>query len=719
MRGPVGARSLTHYLAAFAAALAIPPMIFAGYVTYRYAWSEWQRFEAVAYQRNEDVVSDLDGLLSSRISLLQALATSPAIDAGDFQRFDVQARQFVERGIAMRMRDRTGQLVIDTAQAWGTPLPSDPFTIRQQSVLESKQPFITDLYTRRADGLHAVGVSVPVIRDGEVRYFLTTALSPAYIARFLAERGVQPPYYVSIADRTGLVISRSSRYEESVGRFLPGYDRIHDDKGAWSGINPEGVAVSAYYTRSELSGWLVTTGVDRRTLEAPMRALLWRLFAVGAGLLILSVATAAFLAQRFSAASTALAGAADAVGSGQLATMPRTAITEINRIGSAFARASVQLQEQARAVERANQDLELRVGLRTRELAASEERYRLLAENATDAILLRNATGRIAFASPACLKLIGYSVEEMRRLSPEDLIHSDDLDRVMTLTRAIGPANPSASSIHRLRHKDGHWIWVHSNYSFMAQVGPGEPNIMAVVRDDTERQSRELKLRHSNEALQQFSAIVSHDLQAPLRHINMFSDLLQARVGDQDAETSSYARRIMASAERMQRQIRSLLLYTQVAYATVKSEAVSLERVVAEATALLDTQVQETGATINVADHPVIWGDADLLVTLFQNLIANALKYRSEAAPEITFSAQPSGQQWEIAVEDNGLGIDPQYSERIFEIFRRLHRDESRYPGMGLGLALCRRIVESHDGQIWLDTGYSQGARFLLTLPRR
>ncbi|WP_204279608.1 hypothetical protein, partial [Serratia marcescens] len=89
-----------------------------------------------------------------------------------------------------------------------------------------------------------------VIRDGEVRYFLTTALSPAYIARFLEERGVQPPYYVSIADRTGLVISRSSRYEESVGRFLPGYDRIHDDKGAWSGINPEGVAVSAYYTRS-------------------------------------------------------------------------------------------------------------------------------------------------------------------------------------------------------------------------------------------------------------------------------------------------------------------------------------------------------------------------------------------------------------------------------------------------------------------------------------
>ncbi|WP_204350703.1 hypothetical protein, partial [Klebsiella variicola] len=85
-----------------------------------------------------------------------------------------------------------------------------------------------------------------------------------------------------------------------------------------------------------------------------------------------------------------------------------------------------------------------------------------------------------------------------------------------------------------------HWIWVHSNYSFMSQVGPGEPNIMAVVRDDTERQSRELKLRHSNEALQQFSAIVSHDLQAPLRHINMFSDLLQARVGDQDTEASSY-----------------------------------------------------------------------------------------------------------------------------------------------------------------------------------
>ncbi|WP_170181992.1 sensor histidine kinase [Phreatobacter stygius] len=710
---------MAHYLAAFAAALAIPPLIFAAYVTYRYAWSEWQRFEAVAYQRNEDLVADLDRLLAARISLLQALATSPAIDNADFRRFDLQARQFVEQGIAIRMRDRTNQVVIDTARPLGAPLGKEPITARQQEVLEAKQPFITDLYTRQAEGQYAVGISVPVIRDGEVLYFLTTALSPAYLARFLGERGVEPPYYASIADRAGRVITRSTRHEESVGRALPGYERIRDAKGAWSGVNPEGVAVSAYYNRSELSGWFVTTGVDRQALEAPMRSLLWRLFALAAALLTLSVGTATFLAHRFSQASSALAGAADAVGTGQLAATPQTPISEINRIGAAFSRASVQLQEQAKALERANQDLELRVARRTGELAASEERHRLLADNSTDVILLRKASGPVTFASPSCLRLLGYSVAEMQTKLPDDLIHPDDLGRVLAINRAIGPANPSASSIHRLRHKDGHWIWVQSTYSFMAQVGPDRPNIMAVVRDDTERQLRELKLRHSNEALQQFSAIVSHDLQAPLRHINMFSDLLQARVGNQDAETTGYARRIMASVERMQRQIRSLLVYTQVAYATVKSEEVPLERVIAEATALLDTQVEEAGARIDLIDRPVLWGDPDLLVTLFQNLIANALKYRRDDPPVVTITAQASGQQWEISVEDKGLGIDPQYSERIFEIFRRLHRDESRYPGMGLGLALCRRIVESHDGQIWLDTGYSQGARFRLTLPRR
>lgn len=724
MRGPARARSLTRYLAAFAAALALPPLILAAYLTYRYAGAEWRRLEAAANDRNDDLIGDLDRLLTARIAVLQALATSPAIDGSDFVRLDQQARRFVEQGVTMRLRDRGGHVIMDTALPLGAALPQDLPTDWHRQVVATRRPYISDLFVRAFDGRNVVSVSVPVLRDGEVTHVLSSTFSPGLLAQFLTERGAAAPYSVSIVDRTGRIISRSRNHEEWTGRPLPGYASATDRKGTWSGINPDGIAVSAYYSRSELAGWMVTTGIDRRELEGPMRALLWRLFLIAAGLLTLSVGTAALLAHRFSLASTALADTAAAVGAGRLVAAPRTPISEINRIGEAFARASVQLHEQADALERANQDLEQRVARRTAELGASEERYRLLAENSTDVILLYRWSEPIAFASPSCRRLTGFTASELMAMTPAETVHPDDRAAVEAINRALGPDNPSASRILRQRHKDGHWIWVQVTYSFMAEVGAERPDIMAVVRDDTERQSHDLKLRHSNEALQQFSAIVSHDLQAPLRHVNMFADMLQTRIGESDAEAASYARRIMASAERMQRQIRALLVYSQVAYAKVRAEAVPLAQVIAEATTLIDAEIQETGARITLegtdaGEQPIMSGDPELLVTLFQNLFANALKYRSGDRPVVEVRAERAGAFWQIQVADNGLGIDPQYAERIFEIFRRLHRDESRYPGMGLGLSLCRRIVESHDGEIRLDTHYSHGARFTLTLPRR
>jgi signal transduction histidine kinase len=151
----------------------------------------------------------------------------------------------------------------------------------------------------------------------------------------------------------------------------------------------------------------------------------------------------------------------------------------------------------------------------------------------------------------------------------------------------------------------------------------------------------------------------------------------------------------------------------------VRQEDVDLARVAADAVALLGADIEAAGATVKTFNLPTVTGDAELLTRLFQNLIGNAVKYRGEEPLVVKIRARPAGRFWEISVEDNGIGIDGTYADRIFEIFRRLHRDESRYPGLGLGLALCRRIVESHGGEIWLDKEWSRGARFLLTLPRR
>lgn len=712
--------SLWLYIAGLALALTLPLLGFAGLATWRYAEAEAGRLEAAAAQRNEDLASEIDRLLASRLAILQVLASSPALDGtGDIARFDEQARQFSREGIDIRLRDLSGQLLVDTGQPSGATLPNWPLLDAMRQAVQSRMPVFIDLYISRGTGSHAVALVLPVMRDGEVRYLISTIFHAEFFARLLATRGIRQPYFASLVDRTGLIIARSERHAEMVGKPLPGFAEVSGASGSWRGVNPQGVLVSGYYRRSPLSGWMVTTGVDVAALKAPLHASLAWLAATAAALAVLAVGLAAAIMRRVGRAVAAVTEAAAAMGRGQLTVVPDTGIAEANAVGKAISEASIRLHRQAAQLVSANAALEERVAERTRELAASEERYRLLAENASDMIVLRNSQGRVFYASPASVKLLGLTPEEMLRTTPATIVHPDDLDRVLAVSHAIGAGQDSGFSIHRLRHRDGHWVWVQVAFSRLSGVGSDEPNIMAVVRDDTERQQAETRLRQSNEALKQFSAIVSHDLQAPLRHINMFAEMLKVRSEAADPQTAETAGRIMASVERMQRLIRSLNAYTQVAYREVRQEPVELSRVVAEAMQLIDADLREAGAEVRTSHLPVVTGDADLLVRLFQNLLANAIKYRGEERPVIRIRSQPAGRFWEISVADNGIGIAPQHAEKIFEIFRRLHRDESRYAGMGVGLALCRRVVESHGGEIWLDTQASQGACFRFTLPRR
>ncbi len=712
-------RSLAVYLIAFAAVIVVPLLVLSIAVSWRYGEAEIARLKLVGQQRTEDIAAEIERALASRLDILRVLATSPSIEAGDHARFDAQARQFTEVGIDIRLRARDGQLLVDTGLPIGAPLPSWPLIEPMSEAIRSRQPVFSSLFVSRGTGTYAVAIFVPVVRDGEVIALVSSTFSPDVFFRIMTRAGVADPYFATLSDRSGLIIARSINHEAMIARQLPAALSTAGQAGTWQGINADGVMVQASYQRSELSGWLVTLSLRQTAIDAALRRSLAGVLLVGALLVALSGTLATILVRRLSRAANAMVEAATAMERGQLTVVPRTDITEVNRVGEAFGRASVKLHLQASALARANRELERRVEERGAALEASEERYRLLAENARDLILLRNVAGRIFYASPSCHRLLGYTPEEMLAVSPVTVVHPDDWERVDGINSAMAEGRELGFSIHRLRHKEGHWVWIQAAYSRLPHAQPEEPSIMVVVRDDTERQEQETKLRQTNESLRQFSAIVSHDLQAPLRHINMFSDMLGARIASADAEAAGYAAKIQGSVERMQRLIRSLNAYTQVAYALEKREAVDLSIVVSEAAAMLDADIAAAGATIKVFNLPTVEGDAELLVRLFQNLIGNAVKYRGDEPPVVKIRARPAGRFWEVAVEDNGIGIDPAYSERIFEIFRRLHRDESRYPGIGLGLALCRRIVESHGGEIWLDKDWPKGARFQLTLPRR
>ena len=230
-------------------------------------------------------------------------------------------------------------------------------------------------------------------------------------------------------------------------------------------------------------------------------------------------------------------------------------------------------------------------------------------------------------------------------------------------------------------------------------------------------EARTEDLQRSNSELEQFAYVASHDLQEPLRKVASFCQLLQRRyAGRLDAKADEYIEHAVDGAKRMQALINDLLAFSRVGRTAQQREPVSLGLLLAQAWANLSTEVRRTRATIEQGELPVVLGEATLLTAVFQNLLSNALKFRGEAPPRVSVSARRDGPNWLLEFSDNGIGIEPEYADRIFVIFQRLH-DRATYPGTGIGLAMVKKIIEYHGGQIWLDTEVTSGARFCFTLP--
>lgn len=248
-------------------------------------------------------------------------------------------------------------------------------------------------------------------------------------------------------------------------------------------------------------------------------------------------------------------------------------------------------------------------------------------------------------------------------------------------------------------------------------------SILLAFEDITERKTieEELKqktkeLERSNKDLQQFAYVASHDLQEPLRMISSFSQLLAKRYsGLMGEEADEFIDFILDGSTRMQALINNLLEYSRIETRGGEFESVETSSVADQVVRSLSSKSEECQAVITYDALPVVWGDFSQLIRLFQNLLTNSLKYRSDAAPEVYISAEFSDGEWLFCVRDNGIGIDPKYFERIFVIFKRLHGREE-YDGSGMGLAICKRIVERHGGRIWVESQPGNGSTFYFTL---
>ena len=242
--------------------------------------------------------------------------------------------------------------------------------------------------------------------------------------------------------------------------------------------------------------------------------------------------------------------------------------------------------------------------------------------------------------------------------------------------------------------------------------------VSKIARDITERKRAENELRRANQDLEQFAYSASHDLQEPLRTIKIYSELLADRLGTAvEGESAEFLDFLQSAATRMELLVRDLLAYTQINRRDSKLEETDANQTLAETLANLGGAIAQSGAAVTSDRLPVLRAHGTHLRQLFQNLIGNAIKYRSEdRTPTVHIGAERQDGNWVFTVRDNGIGIPPEFKEQIFGLFTRLHNTD-RYTGTGIGLAICQRIVERYHGRIWVESEPGRGSEFRFTLP--
>src|SRR5437588_6336968 len=360
-------------------------------------------------------------------------------------------------------------------------------------------------------------------------------------------------------------------------------------------------------------------------------------------------------------------------------------------------------------------------------LSASEALYRQTFELATAGIAHVDLTGRFMKVNRSLCEILGYSEKELIGRSVKELSHPADRDLTDAQRARVHEGElDSVRFEKRYLKKGGSIVWADLAVA-VARDAHGHPQYEVALFDDiTARKAAEAALREaheelkrSNSELEQFAYVASHDLQEPLRMVSSYTQLLMRRYGDKlDGDAKEFTAFIVDGATRMKQLIEDLLAYSRVGTRDKNFKPVGAESPLERALANLRAAIQDSGATVTRDKLPTVRCDEVQLAQLFQNLIGNALKFRKpDAAPAVHVAAADRGAEWEFTVRDNGIGIEPQYFERIFMVFQRLH-DKGEYPGTGIGLAIVKKVVDRHGGRIWVQSQPGAGTTFHFTMPK-
>ena len=343
------------------------------------------------------------------------------------------------------------------------------------------------------------------------------------------------------------------------------------------------------------------------------------------------------------------------------------------------------------------------------------ELFRTLLDYSNDSVLVIDPqSGRFLDVNRTACRRLGYDREELLELTVPDMERLfDGLEEWRSHVEDV-KADGAVTITGEHQRKDGTTYPAEVN---VAHVELDQEYMVAIARDVTEHRERERELEESNKRLEQFAYAASHDLQEPLRMVSSYLQLIESRYADElDDDGEEFLAYAIDGADRMREMIDGLLAYSRVETRGDPFEPVDLDSLLDDVLEDLALQIEESDAEITVEELPRVRGDPSQLRQVFQNLLSNAITYSGDDPPRVHVGTARRGEKWEIAVEDEGIGIDPDDQDRVFDVFQRLHsRDE--YDGTGIGLALCERIVERHAGEIRVDSEPGEGSTFSITLP--
>jgi PAS domain S-box-containing protein len=735
IRQRIGSHLLTLVL------LAVVPMLaFAGFLIFRIDAIGRAEFGQQVQLRDNALAEAVDRELGIHRALLMGMQNSAALVARNWPAFrtELATIEATYPWARLSVMEPSGQLLFTSILPDGAPLPMANGLATLRRAIDTGEPQTSDYFIGSATHRPTIATYLPLIKAGRTELVLAISCDISRFQEIVEAQTPSPSMRAAIIDNRNVYIARATEPATTIG--TPGTEDLREQTSrATSGmikvVGLHNKLIWLAFTHSKLANWTIAAGIDVGGLLALRNRSLT--LAVGGGLLLLamSLASAFWYGRRIAAQAALLSAQATALGKGGPLPGRRVDIFELANVARELETAAARLAQEQRHRQAILDQLERRVLERTAALSESERQYRLLAENSVDVIVHGDFDGTCRYVSPASQKLFGYAPQELLAHRITSVIHPDDLDDLDQVDQTLARLHQEEVAllcVYRVRKKNGECVWVEGAFRRFLTGDEGTASgFLVTLRDVSARKQAETAAiaaktaaDRANQAKSLFLASMSHELRTPLTAIIGFGQMLEATLyGPLTERQAEYVEYILRGGNTLLTLVQDLLDFASIDTAPVRVDMrpVALDMIFDELGFAVAQMAAERSINLEIQrggpDAPAIFADRRRLVQVMANLCSNAIKYNRPGG-SVTVAASFDEPGWVIlTVTDTGLGIAADKQDEIFEPFNRLGAEAGTIEGTGVGLTICKRLMDAMGGRISFTSTLGVGTRFVAMLP--